>query len=589
MAKRWRIHPFDSDRIAALERSAGVPSVVAQLLICRGINDVQSARDFLEVKLSGLREPGLLPGATEAAQRLSDAIDQKRRIVVYGDYDADGMTATAILLRTLQMLGADVGYHVPNRLSEGYGLSAKALQKLARQGASLVITVDCGIASVAEAAVARELGLELIITDHHEMTDQLPEAQTLVHPRLPGTSYPFGGLCGAGVALKVAWALCQLRSSGQKVDARMRDLLMQSVGLAAIGTVADVVPLLDENRILVQHGLTSLKARPTLGLKKLMEITELDKKPSLSSEDIGFTLAPRLNAAGRLGQAQLAVELLTTGSEERATALAEYIHELNSSRDSLDRSVYLAANKQIKQRFDPEADAALVLAGHGWHAGVIGIVAGRLAERYHRPVVVISLDDLGVKPGTGSARSVEGLALHEALAACGEHLIGHGGHAAAAGLKIEESKVDAFREDFCEYVASELSNQQQAAELRIDAETPLSALTMQTLGQIERLAPFGQGNPRPVLCTTDVQLAEPPKPMGSGGRHVSLRLNQHGVSLRAVAFGKGEWVDELQGVEGPLQIAYRPVINEFRGRRSVELHLVDWQVAETADVESAGF
>ncbi len=580
MAKRWRISAHDPEVIAAMERAAGVSSVVAQLLIGRGIVDPKDARRFLDAKLTGLRDPAELPGATAAARRIAAAISDGRRIVIYGDYDADGMSSTAILLRCLTMLGANVGYHVPNRMDEGYGLNSEALRKLAAEKAEMIITVDCGIASIDEARTARQLGLELIVTDHHAMADELPDAEVLVHPRLPGHDYPFPHLAGAGVALKVAWAVCQEVHGEQKVTERMKAFLMQAVGLAAIGTVADVVPLVDENRILVRHGLVSLRAQPTAGMAALLRVTQLDRKPHLSSEDIGFTIGPRLNAAGRLGQAQLAVELLTTDSDDRAEALAQYLDELNESRKSLERRVYLAANRQAQNDFDPEGDPALVLAGRGWHAGVIGSVAGRLAEKYNRPVILIAQDQIGAKPGTGSARSVPGFNLHEALAVCGDHLISHGGHAAAAGLKIEDAKVDDFRTAFLEHAAGEILQEDRVAELVIDAEAPFTTLTRQTVGQIESLAPFGQGNCRPVLCTTDVTVAEEPKRIGKGGQSLSIVLAQHGVKLRTVAFGCGDWADELSQIDGPLSVAFRPVINTFRGQSKVELHLDDWRVAE---------
>ena len=577
MTKRWRIQPHDAERIAQLQRTANVSPVVAQLLLCRGIHDAATARDFLDAKLVSLRDPELLPGVDQAAQRIHQAITDKQRTVIYGDYDADGMTGTSILVRCLSLLGANVHYYVPSRLEEGYGLNTEALTKLKSDGAELVITVDCGIASVGEAAHAKEIGLPLIITDHHEFAEDLPDAVATVHPRLPGHSYPFGGLCGAGVAFKLAWAVCQRASGAKKVGDRMKSFLMSAIGLAAIGTIADIVPLLDENRILVRHGLKSLKAQPPLGLAKLMSVAGVDKKPSLGAEDVAFMIAPRLNAAGRLGQAQLAIELMTTDSAERAEALAEYIHELNSQRDSLERSIYLAANKQVKENFHPEHEPALVLNGRGWHPGVIGIVASRLVDKYHRPVVMISQDNIGAKPATGSARSACGVNLHAALAACTEHLLGHGGHAAAAGLRIEDKNIDAFREAFCEHVAGEVNEDNLTAEVRIDAEAPFSQLTLDTVSQIETLAPFGQSNPRPVLCCGDIQLPTPPKRMGSGERHLNARLRHGRVTLRAVAFGKGEWADELAGHEGPLEIAYRPVINDYQGRRSVELHLVDWR------------
>ena len=583
MSKRWRIHPHDPARIAALQRAAGIPAVVAELLICRGVTDPVLARDFLDPKLSSLRDPALLPGCTEAAERLHAAVRDRRPIVVYGDYDVDGMTGTAILWLCLKLLGAETSYYVPHRVDEGYGLNSEAIRGLAVEKAQVLVTVDCGIGSRDEAELARDLGLELIITDHHEPSSRLPEAAAIVHPRLPGADYPFGGLSGSGVALKLAWALCQQANGAKRVGPRMKDFLVQAVGLAALGTVADVVPLVDENRVLVRHGLESLANAPTLGLATLMGVAKVaprkypNGKSRLAAEDLGFQIAPRLNAAGRLGQPQLAVELLVTDRPERARELAQYIDGLNATRRTLERSIQLAASKQAKELFDPAEDAALVLADRGWHPGVIGIVAGRLADRFHRPVVMISWDKAGLRPGIGSARSVPGFDLHAALAECDEFLLAHGGHAAAAGLKVEERRLAGFRGAFCEVAATRISLEQRVAELFIDVEAPLSAFTLQTVQQIERLAPFGQGNSRPLLCATGVTLAGEPKPLGSSGHHLSMMLSQHGVTLRSVAFGGGDWADDLARLDGPMDIAFRPIINAFRGRQSVELHLVDWR------------
>jgi single-stranded-DNA-specific exonuclease len=589
MRKRWRLSPFDPGRIAQLQQAAGIPAIVAQLLLSRGVYDPAAARMFLEAKLTGLREPDLLPGVCEAADRIHAAVQAGRKIVVYGDYDADGMTGSAILITCLRLLGAAVSYYVPNRLEEGYGLNHEALKNLAERGAQLVVSVDCGIASVAEAETARQLGLELIITDHHEFADTLPQAAAIVHPRLPGSAYPFGGLCGAGVALKLAWAVCQRASQAKKVSEPLRNFLLTGVGLAAIGTVADLVPLVDENRILVRHGLHSLKFRTPVGLQALMNVSKLAEKPELGGEDIAFSLAPRLNAAGRFGQAQLGVELLTTDNPERAQQLAEYIHELNNSREHLERSIMLAASKQVKDEFDPENEGALVLAGKGWHAGVIGLVAGRLAEKYHVPVVLIALDPTGAKPGIGSARSPNGVNLHQALAACGEYLIGHGGHAAAAGLKIEEGRIDAFRNAFLEHVAGigagSADGTPRGPELRIDAEGPFCQLTLEVVRQIESLAPFGMGNPRPVLCATGVTLSEPPKRIGGGERHLSLKLTHHRSSMRCVGWNFGDECEQLAAHKGPIDVAFKPVINEFRGMQKVEIQLVDWRVSETRATE----
>jgi single-stranded-DNA-specific exonuclease len=586
MAKQWRIQPHDRGRILDLERSAGVSAVVAQLLVCRGIDDPLAVRSFLDARLDSLRDPEDLPGVPAAAERVMAAIASRRKIVIYGDYDVDGITGTALLFLCLRMLSADVSYYVPHRVDEGYGLNAEALRTLAASGARMIITVDCGAASNAEIELAGELGVETVITDHHTAAACWPKADAIVHPALPGSAYPFAGLCGAGVAFKLAWALCQRASQAKKVAPRMREFLLQAVGLVALGTVADVVPLVDENRVLVRHGLTSLRQRPGLGLAALIKLTGLDSKRELSSEDIAFSLAPRLNAVGRLGQATLGVELLVTESADRAEALAAYLHELNGSRESLERSIYLAANKQATEQFDPQSDAALVLADRGWHPGVIGIVAGRLADKFHRPVVLIAFDPLGAKPGIGSARSVPGFNLCAALANCAEHLSSHGGHAAAAGLKIEEARLDDFRESFCQHASIEIPSSARVAELRIDAEVPFSGLTTKAVEQLERLSPFGHANPRPMLCASNVVVCEPPKRIGGGGRHLSLSLAQHGVKLRAVAFGGGDWETQISPSNGPIAVAFRPMINEFRGRRSVELQICDWQPAVSVPVEA---
>jgi len=582
MDVHWRILPHDTSLVRSLESSAQVPPVVAQLLIGRGINDPQTAREFLDAKLSGLRDPGELPGVQPAAELVYKAARDGQNVTIYGDYDADGITGSAILYRCLKLIGAQVNYYVPNRIDEGYGLNCDAIDKLADLKTELIITVDCGIASVREVAHAKSRGLQVVITDHHEMANELPAADVLVHPRLPGHNYPFGQLCGAGVALKLAWALCQLHSESKKVNERLKSYLLSAVGLAAIGTVADVVPLLDENRLLVRHGLNCLREFPVPGVKALMKITGLHEKPQLASDDIGFTLAPRLNAAGRLGQAQLAIELLTTDSNERATALADYLHQLNDSRSSLERSVQLQATKQVKDLFDPN-DPALVLAGRGWHPGIIGIVAGRLAEKYNRPVVMIAQDESGVKPGVGSCRSANGLNLHDALIACDHVLLGHGGHAAAAGLQIDDAQVDAFRELFFEYVESNVKEADRKPEIVIDAEAPFSQLTRTIVQQIDLLGPFGQGNPRPLMCASGAKLATPPKRIGGGQRHLSIHLEHHGVKIRGVAFGHGDWAEELESEPGPLDIAYHPVINTFRGRSNVELQLVAWKPSQNGE------
>ena len=577
MPKRWHIRAHDRAAVAALERSAGVPSLVAALLAARGVSDAGAVKAFLSGTLSDLRDPETLPGVPEAADRILAAVKAGRRIVVYGDYDADGMCATAILVGCLEALDAKPAWYVPSRQDEGYGLNAEALGKIAADGANLVVTVDCGITAVAEAKWARGLGLELIITDHHNFAEDLPAADVLVHPRLPGTSYPFGHLCGAGVAFKLAWAIATRASGASRVTPRLREALLRAVGLAAFGTVTDVMPLVDENRLLVRHGLENVRTRGGPGLARLIELTGLADASRIDSEHVAFKLGPRLNAAGRMATAANGIELLVTDDAARAVQLADYLHELNTQRESEERSLQLAATKQAKDRFDPEADAALVLADRGWHKGVVGIVAGRLADRWHRPVVMIARDPLQGGPAVGSVRSVPGFDVLAAVKACSGHLLGCGGHAAAAGLQVDDAKIDDFRRAFVAEVEARMPESLRRAQLTLDGETSLAALTLETAEQLERLAPFGEGNRRPLLCASGVTLAEPARTIGQSGKTLQLKLAQHGATIRGVAFGGGEWLPHLPAPGQPFHVAFRPKINEYRGRRTAEVEVVDWR------------
>ena len=581
MEKRWRWRPTDLGFVEDLSRSASISPIVAQMLVARGVQDAETARAFLSPKMSDLRDPELLPGLSKAADVIFESTRQGRAICVYGDYDADGMTATAILVNCLKAVHANVSYYVPNRLEDAYGISKDALRKLASHGKQTIVSVDCGIGSIEEAKLAKELGLELIITDHHTLGVELPDAAAIVHPSLPGSQYPFPGLCGAGVAFKLAWGICQRYSNSAKVTPELREFLLSAMGLAAIGTVADVVPLIDENRALVKHGLISLCKRPSIGMQALLKEISLHDKTEITSENVGFAIAPRLNAAGRLGQAQLAVELMTTSDPHRADALAVYINKLNEDRKTLEQSVYLSASKQIKEQCDLEQDPALVLAGAGWHAGVIGIVAGRIAEKHQRPTIIISLDALGLKPGVGSARSAGNIDLHQALEECRGYLVSCGGHAAAAGLRVQETNLNAFRQAFIEVVAEQRGDQMMIQDIVVDAQATLSQLDLATVLQIEQLAPFGSQNPRPLIAAIKVNLSDPPKTMGQGDKHFSARFVQHGATMRAIAFGQAEWVALMGEALGEstetIDIVFRPVINEFNGMRKVEMHLVDWR------------
>jgi single-stranded-DNA-specific exonuclease len=561
------------------------------VLIARGLQ--HDAPNFLNSRLSALHEPELLPGLPDAADRIVSAMKAGRRITIYGDYDVDGVTATALLWHCITLAGGKVDYYIPSRMEEGYGINCEALRQLHQDDPHrLVVSVDCGITSVAEALLARELGLELIITDHHQAGALLPEASCVVHPRLPGGSYPFGELCGVGVAFKLAWGICQRLGDGKKASPVMREFLIGAIGLAAIGTIADVVSLRGENRLLVKFGLKSLREQAAPGLKSLLKVAKLDESLSIEADDVAFGLAPRINAAGRLGQARLAVELLTTDKADRAAMLAVHLDELNKSRRSVELKIFKEARELISNHPQWNDAPAVVLAGDTWHPGVIGIVASRVVEHFSRPAILIGFNGQA-STGQGSGRSHGRFDLHAALSACAVHLISFGGHQAAAGLKISKDRIDAFREDFCQYVAANYATGPRDSELEIDAEVRLADVTPRALKELEMLSPFGEDNPRPVFATTRVELAEPPRKMGEGERHLSLRVRQHNTTLRAVAFARADWAEPIAQLGRPFSISYAPVINRFGGHERAELQLIDWQpdpsAAPVAAVETVPF
>lgn len=564
-----------------MARDLSCGPLLAQVLIARGLRSGAEAREFLKAEIADLHDPAELPGAVAAAERIVAAIEDGRRITIYGDYDVDGVTATAILWHCLTLAGATVDYYIPSRLEEGYGLNRDAVQSLHEDDPRrLVVTVDCGIASVNEAARAAELGLELIITDHHNFAADLPPA-LLVHPRLPGSDYPHPDLCGAGVAFKLAWAISQRLGDGKKASPKMRQFLIDAVGLAAIGTIADVVPLRGENRILVKYGLGVLQKSRGVGLDALWQVAERSADDAVTTEDIGFSIAPRINAAGRLGQARLAVELLTTTNQQRAVQLADYVDQLNKQRQTVERKIFKQARELVEQNPEWAEQGVLVLAHEEWHPGVIGIVASRLAEHFAQPTILLSLNrEEGM--GQGSGRSHAGFDLHAGLTACAHQLETFGGHKAAAGLKLKANAIDAFRESLVHYVAENHQPTERALELRIDAEVSLDDLTHRTVRELDRLGPFGCANERPRFAASGIVLVEPPRRMGGGERHLSLRLRQTastgaGKVFRAVAFGKGEWAEDMAAVNGPLAISFAASINEFRGYERVELQLADWR------------
>ncbi len=580
MPKDWVISP-PADCRDDLARALRVSPVVGQVLANRGVHEVEAARQFLRPQIADMLGPDQFPATLRAAERICGAIEAGRRIVIFGDYDVDGVTGVSILWHVLRLAGAEPGFYIPHRLEEGYGISPEAVKSLADEGASLIVTVDCGVTAIEAAALAKSRGVELIITDHHNPRTndagrmELPEA-LLVHPAIPGENdspYSNPHLCGAGVALKLAWAVAQKASRSTKVMPAYREFLLDAMGLAALGTVADIVPLVGENRIIAHHGLASLPHSRLAGVQALIESVGLRGK-QLAGFDVGFKLGPRLNAIGRMGHARLAVEMLTRASAAEAAAIAANLEQHNRARQALERRITGEARDMIAaQGLDREPNRAIVLASGGWHAGIIGIVAGRLAESYGRPTVLIALED-GV--GQGSARSVRNFPLHEVFRDCQGHLIGFGGHAMAAGLRIEGAKVDAFREAFCRRAGQMLTPQDLRTRLRVDDVVELGQLNEQLVADLDRLEPFGAGNPEPMLATADLDLVGDARAVGAGGQHLQVTLSDGRTRCKGIAFGQAGMRDELLD-RRRCQVAFRPIINEWNGRRSVEMQIADFR------------
>ena len=577
--RKWTLRPVDKESSEKLSRELNVPPLLGRLLTQRGIQHPDEARKFLDAPLAGLHDPFLMKGMEEAVTHLLEPIRNRRPIGVYGDYDVDGISATALMCRFLSQVGVRVPYYIPNRLDEGYGLHRKGLEKLKEAGCDTVVTVDCGISAHAAAKEAEQMGLRLVITDHHRPSDELPPALAVLNPRQTGCEYPFRGLSGVGVAFKLITAIRRrLHEAG--FGAPLPNL-KQHLDLVALGTVADVVPLRDENHVFVRHGLEILSPpevaeggfetldRRKAGIRALQAAANL-KTGTLNVGHISFTLAPRLNAAGRVGEASLGVELLTADDESEARSRAEVLEEWNRQRQNLQQQAWEEAMAMMESAGTDARGEAIVLASDKWHPGVVGIVAAKLTEEYHQPSVLIHLKD-GM--GKGSVRSAMGLHVYEALERCSDFLIQFGGHKGAAGLRVAEEKIDAFKGRFREVVRGMKKSGVDERELLLDARVDFSDMDAPLLDQLEEMAPFGEENPRPVFCTSHVEVAGSPGAVGRKGEHLKLNLRQFRDEREAIGFGMGALLKEPERLRGKLDVAFSPGMNRWRGNTKVQLEL----------------
>jgi single-stranded-DNA-specific exonuclease len=575
----WELRHPDPDTVRAVSRSANLSEIAATILVNRGHRADEALASHISPDLKALHDPARLPGMDAATTRIARALETGETILIHGDYDVDGVTGTALLVRLFRVLKADVRWHVPNRFTDGYSFGDHSVKKALAVGATLVISVDNGTSEVKTIAELAAHGIDTIVTDHHEPpVGDLPAAAALVNPKLPGSDYPFRELCGAAVALKLAWGLAQHLSrqeepDGQRVRADLREFLVAAMGLVAVATVCDVVPLVDENRTLARYGLKALNSSPWAGLAALVKLAGVEPGTTPSAMDLAFGVGPRINACGRLGSAGDAIELFLEDDPQRAASLARGLDERNQERKSIERDLLPLVLAEAEAYADERQHPVLVLAGEGWHQGVIGILAARVVERFGRPALLIGLTD---GSGRGSARSVPGFSVLQALRAGSDHWIRGGGHAAAAGCEIEAARIDAFREAVNEEARAMLKGGTHTRPpLSIDATIPLCAMTRALMAELDRLGPWGEQNEMPRFLSSDARLAEPPRRVGDGS-HLMLQVRSGETVFKAMAFGMGTRADELQ-MGQPFEFVYTPVWNTFRGQTNLELRVVDFR------------
>src|SRR5688572_10090219 len=566
----WHHLPCDDARVSTLAAALDLHPTVARLLCLRGFDEPEIAQRFLQPSLDHLHDPFKLTGMMAAVERLEQAMARRERIAIHGDYDVDGITSTVILRRALEMLGGDVVHFIPERLKDGYGLQPAAIERLRADGVSLVVSVDCGIRGIEAATKARELGVDLIITDHHEPDTELPDAVAVLNPKRHDCSYPDKHLAGVGVALKLVQALCGRAGRNKWLPAFVK--------IAAIGTLADVVPLVGENRVIARFGLASLSTGPhTVGLRALLDCCGLTGK-TIDSYQVAFMLAPRVNAAGRMSTPDIATRLLLATDnalENEARGLAQQLNDENLKRQHEEAELVTQARKAIETDPSVGAHNVLVVGGEGWHRGVIGIAASKLVDAYHKPSIVLSIDG---DVAHGSCRSISDFDMLNALERCADLFIRFGGHRQAAGLTMESARVGEFRQRINAWTDEVLEPDQLRPRLRIDAPLHLKAITPDLVRGLDALGPFGMGNPRPVFHSAPVEIVDGPRSLKE--RHLKMTFSQEGRRFRAIAWRAAEQADFLEKNRAGVNLAFSLERNEFQGETYLELNVADIKALE---------
>lgn len=569
---RWIVRKSDNILVKMLEKELKITPLVASLLVNRGLNTVDSARYFLFGN-EPFHDPFLLKGMDTAVKRIREAIEKQEPVLIFGDYDADGVSSTTLLMMTLRDLDANVQFYIPNRFTEGYGPNEHAFRHAAETGIKLIITVDTGISAIHEATIAKELGMDLIITDHHEPGPVLPVALALIHPKLPDSVYPFRELAGVGVAFKLSQALY----------GEVPEHLFE---IAVIGTIADLVSLKDENRLIAKKGLEKLRVTENLGLRAIFKLAGVNPM-SINEETIGYTLAPRINAVGRLEDADMAVQLLLTEDPDEAQEIAEEMDRLNKTRQSIVNAITTEAIEEVEKNYPIETNKVLVIGKEGWNPGVVGIVASRLVEKYYRPTIILNYDqDKGL--AKGSARSIAGFDLFKNLSTCTDILPHFGGHTMAAGMTLKLEDVPLLRERLNKLADAELTDEDLIPVTYLDEEVRLEDINLSTLDEIMLLSPFGMDNPKPKVLINDVEIANIRK-IGSDHNHLKMLMNDDGSNIDGIGFGLGHLVDQISPVS-KVSLIGELSINEWNNIRKPQIFIHDvavesWQLFDYRGVK----
>lgn len=562
MEKQWLVNKTNKDFLEYLSRKASISTALAQIFVNRGIKDADAIRDFLSPSLKNLHDPFLMPDMGKAVERIKNALADGEAVLVCGDYDADGATSAALLVSALRMFGLKTHYHIPNRITEGYGLSKEGVLKAKALGARLIITTDCGVSSEEEVSMAVSQGIDVIITDHHEPPERLPDAEAIINPHRIDSEYPFKYLAGVGVAYKLVQALKQLTVNSEQLIETEKLL-----ALVAIGTVADSVPLTGENRILVTYGLKVLNNNSAGSWLNILRETSGICDKELRSLLLSYTLIPRINAAGRIGEADEVVELFLTQDMAKAKVIAYHLEDLNRERQRIEEDVYKSAVSMIDA---DKLDSAIVLYSSQWHPGVIGIVASRLVEMFYRPAFLFSVKEDIAK---GSARSIPPFHLYKGITECADILLSYGGHRQAAGLRISVKNLPVFKERINSVVKNTLIPHDMAPTIEIDAAVELFEVNFNLVKEINLLEPFGNSNQPPLL---GIKEAEVVGPRVVGGNHLKMRLKQKSVSIDTIGFSRGDLINKIENgpdKSGLVDAVFVPCINEWNGTKSLQLNL----------------